>query len=48
MDHEEYIIAETKKPLQKLSQNKLDNIELNLEENVEYLEIADEILKYSF
>ena len=40
MDHEEYIIAETKKPLQKLSQNKLDNIELNLKENVEYLEIG--------
>ena len=48
MDHEEYIISETKKLLQKLSQNKLNNNDVNLEENVEYLEIADDILNYSF
>ena len=48
MGHEEYIITETKKPLQKLSKNKLENIDLNLEVNNEYLEIADDIMKDSF
>ena len=48
MGNELHIIAGIKKPLQKLSKNKLENIDLHLEENDEYLEIADEIMKYSF
>ena len=48
MDHEEYIITETKKPLQKISKNKLLNIDVNLKDIVDYLEIADDILNYSF
>ena len=47
IEHEEYIITEMKKPLQKVTNKKLNPKTIKLEENNFYMEIAEDILNYS-
>ena len=48
MRHEDYIIAETKKPLKKISKNKKTDINLDSNFTKDYLEIAEEIMNYHY